>query len=168
MKRGDGAFERVTNLKHHARGATMIGPFIPAHLLKTDDGSEGDEEEAGPKLPAPEPKTAPIAPQIGPSIPGAAEEDDDEDSWAPELPPDLPVASSSRRVIGPSFPTRGPYDEDDDDDDFGPMPLPAGSSRDDEHDAVKEFIEREERRKKELEVCTNYLFPYCIALNPRL
>ena len=44
-------------------------------------------------------------------------------------------------------------DDDDSDDDFGPKPLPAGMQHQ-QTDAVKEFIEREEKRRKLAEVCT--------------
>ena len=40
---------------------------------------------------------------------------------------------------------------DDDDDDVGPMPLPAGVALY-EKDGVEEFLEREERRRKNIEV----------------
>lgn len=64
--------------------------------------------------------------------------------------------------MGPSFPTYGPtynaqtysqmqgMDEDDSDDDVGPKPLPAGMKHQ-ESSAVQEFMEREERRRKQLE-----------------
>lgn len=64
--------------------------------------------------------------------------------------------------MGPALPTYGPTynaatysrlqadDEDDSDEDVGPKPLPAGM-RHEERSAVDEFIEREERRRKQLE-----------------
>jgi hypothetical protein len=126
----------------------MIGPSIPAHLSKQRD----DKDE-------PEPSTSnPIGPELPPSASRENDDDDDgDDAWAPALPPDLEPAST--RVIGPSIPTRNfppshlqeQYDSDDDD--YGPMPLPASSrAAYDADSGVREFIEREERRKKELEV----------------
>ena len=139
----------------------MIGPDIPAHLLSGRSTTPDSEPEAGPSLP----------PTVGPSIPPELqkpveqvqnkeeeEEDEDEDDYVPELPPDLAAArggssaSTSRRVQGPSFPSGPPrptYDSDDDD--VGPMPLPAGYAFE-EKDGVTEFLEREERRRKQAEV----------------
>ena len=84
------------------------------------------------------------------------EEDDDDDDWAPELPPEL--AAKPARSIGPTLPSAvtapasRPYDSDEEEDDgYGPMPLPAGAVAQ-ERSGVQEFIEREERRQKELEV----------------
>ncbi|KAI0318013.1 hypothetical protein OF83DRAFT_1163657 [Amylostereum chailletii] len=115
-----------------------IGPQVPAHLL-------------------PQSTTPPPPP---PSIVQEEDDDDDEDDYAPALPPDLassrsnplarPVAGPSRPVIGPSLgPQRTDYD-DDSDDDVGPAPLPSGYKHQ-EQDAVREFIEREEKRRKAVE-----------------
>ena len=109
-------------------------------------------------------------PGIGPELPPAlrnpaasAEDEDDEDSYVPELPPHLLVSRSSnntkpstpRRVQGPSFP--GPADVDSDDD-IGPKPLPPSAlgSVSTEKDAVQEFIEKEESRRKKIEVCSSF------------
>lgn len=99
-----------------------------------------------------------------PAVPNEDAEEDEEDDYAPALPPDLaasrPVAPA-RRVLGPAL---GPtaYANDDSDDDVGPAPLPAGHVYG-ERDAVKEFQEREERRKKAIEVC--YHHPHrCLAI----
>jgi hypothetical protein len=126
---------------------TMIGPSAPAHLLKRRD-AEGE---------TPKPSTSKY---IGPQLPPSASQDDDheedEDAWAPALPPDLEPAPV--RVIGPSMPASIPLSSPaqkkyDSDDDYGPMPLPVGSrASDDAGSGVREFIEREERRKKEIEV----------------
>lgn len=126
----------------------MIGPSIPAHLSKQRDDKDGPEPE-------PEQSTSTT---IGPELPPSASQnnDEDEDAWAPALPPDLEPAPV--RVIGPSIPTRNSLpshlqEQYDPDDDYGPMPLPAGSrAAYDTDSGVREFIEREERRKKELEV----------------
>lgn len=126
----------------------MIGPSIPAHLLQRRD----DEDHT------PEPSTSEYSGlQLPPSNTQGDSEDenDDENAWAPALPPDLEPPPA--RVVGPSIPTHLPpslsQEQYDSDDDYGPMPLPAGSrSADDAGSGVREFIEREERRRKEVEV----------------
>ena len=139
----------------------MIGPDIPAHLLaqpSTHEEDDASDSEAGP---------VPIGPEIPSSVstseprPRASapteEEEDDEDDYAPALPPELAAAraSTSKKVLGPAFPpsvAAAHYDDDDDDDDdVGPRPLPAGYVIE-EKDGVQEFLEREERRRKQLEV----------------
>ena len=94
---------------------------------------------------------------IGPDIPAhlrksnviTNEEDSSDDDYGPSLPPEL--ASSVRPTVGPSFPTYPPIHHDDEDDDtLGPMPLPAGVEQ--ESDPIKEFMEKEERRRKNVEV----------------
>ncbi|KAG9080410.1 hypothetical protein FRC06_006621 [Ceratobasidium sp. 370] len=145
----------------------MIGPSIPAHLLKR---SEPDQEEAGPpeagpsSPPGPRSTTPPAPPSIGPSIPAhlfksaqppVDDQDEDEDAFLPALPPDLSAstkpAPAPTRQIGPTLPLRPPPDSDSDDD-YGPMPLPAGTgSSHDDNDGVREFIEREKRREQQIE-----------------
>lgn len=68
--------------------------------------------------------------------------------------------------MGPSLPNYAPtYDpnsayaneDSDSDDDIGPKPLPAGMQHQ-QTDAVQEFLEREEKRRKAAEVrITSYL-----------
>jgi hypothetical protein len=98
---------------------TMIGPFIPEHLLK-NKREEHDEQEEEQK------QEDPVA--------DPNDEDDDIDAYAPELPPDMlepaPPAESApkrrRAPLGPSLPS-GPtrrYD-DEEDDVIGPV-LPGG------------------------------------------
>lgn len=113
---------------------SSIGPSIPAHLLSGSKPSPISTE-----------KTLVDPPQILPTD----DDSDDSDSFAPALPPDIVPA---RRIIGPSFPT-GPPPQDDDssDDDYGPTPLPEGAAEP-EYDPVKEFMEKEERRRKNAEV----------------
>ncbi|THH31560.1 hypothetical protein EUX98_g2610 [Antrodiella citrinella] len=144
----------------------MIGPDLPSHLLQPRETSatEDDEPEAGPSA----------GPSVGPQIPThilsassappnhplREEEEEEEDDYVPALPPDLLAARSASandlpkpKLQGPTFP-RGlarRYEEDsDDDDDYGPKPLPAGVVME-EKSAVKQFMEREETRKKLLE-----------------
>ncbi|KAG6894563.1 hypothetical protein C0993_011223 [Termitomyces sp. T159_Od127] len=134
-----------------------IGPDLPPHLQQRSEQAE--------------------LVVVGPQIPSellnrhADADDEDEDDYVPELPPDLKTACSGtptvpavartvsqeeKRVSGPSLPSYPPiydpkyhaaYNEDEDDDDVGPKPLPAGVKHA-ETDAVQEFMEREERRRK--------------------
>ena len=143
-----------------------IGPQIPVHRQSALDIYDEDDDNDGPR-----PATG-----IGPSIPAQFSKvpqssvyDGDDDG--PELPPHLREErreeeadpSAGKRQIGPTLPSYAPtydpathYDEDDDDDDdFGPKPLPAGMQHQ-QTDAVKEFIEREEKRRKLAEVCTKH------------
>lgn len=157
----------------------MIGPDIPAHVL-AGSSSRNDEssEEEGP-APAP----VPVGPQIpshltaGPSKPTAStaaaeEEEDDDDDYAPQLPPDLAAAraSTAKKVLGPTFPpsmTGRWYDDDDDDDDVGPRPLPQGYVAE-EKDGVQEFLEKEERRRKQIEVCPRIISGEPISMHGRI
>ncbi|KAF5376871.1 hypothetical protein D9615_007260 [Tricholomella constricta] len=143
-------------------GMAAIGPELPPHLLRREEGEDNKE-----------------AVSVGPQIPPGRlnqqnaddDDDEDEDDYVPELPPDLAATRSAglshpeaggsnssehKRVVGPSMPSYPPtydpkyhsvYDDDSDDDDFGPKPLPAGVKHA-ETDAVKEFMDREERRRK--------------------
>ncbi|CAE6394178.1 unnamed protein product, partial [Rhizoctonia solani] len=147
---------------------TMIGPSIPAHLLKGSQNTEDDDEETGP-MPAAGPSslprsTTPPAPAItaaGPAIPGhllkrselaTQQDEDDEEDFMPALPPDLAGPSKpTPRQIGAALPSRPPPEDSESDDDYGPMPLPAGLSLDNDNDGVKEFLERERRREENIE-----------------
>ncbi|KDQ17578.1 hypothetical protein BOTBODRAFT_29754 [Botryobasidium botryosum FD-172 SS1] len=118
-----------------------IGPQLPPHLQQRNPAAE-DDEGAEPQLPN-------------------DESDDDADSFAPSLPPDLVVRkpqagpAAPPPAVGPSFPTASsvnyPTEDDDDDDDYGPMPAPAHAGVQEEEDGVKEFLAREERRRKQAE-----------------
>ncbi|TDL22310.1 hypothetical protein BD410DRAFT_898265 [Rickenella mellea] len=143
---------------------SSIGPELPPHLLKQT--SEADVEEDDPQS------------SIGPALPphlsnlplvtdqADEDEEEDEDAYVPELPPGLsvsrtapqppstaspplPASTSSKRILGPSLPTQNRYG-DDEDDDYGPMPMPEGH-RQDAGDGVREFMEKEEKRRKEVE-----------------
>ncbi|KAJ6501795.1 hypothetical protein DFH09DRAFT_1265297 [Mycena vulgaris] len=129
---------------------SAIGPALPPHLLARPDTSDADDDaEEGPSV-------------AGPQLPrpaAAADEDDSEDDYAPALPPDMLASSSAPKkpVAGPTMPPAYPptYDprahyDDSDDDDVGPRPLPAGVGFA-ERDAVKEFMAKEEKRRKEVE-----------------
>jgi hypothetical protein len=139
------------------------GPQIPAHLLQQstlniyDEDDDDDNDGLKP------------AATIGPSIPAEFLKTPvtlivDKDG-GPHLPPHLrkaePGPSTEKRQVGPTFPSYAPtydpttyYHNAEDDDDFGPKPLPAGMQHQ-QTDAVKEFIEREEKRRKLAEVCTH-------------
>ena len=119
--------------------ATTIGPSIPAEYLKTQESLVDDSDDDGPDLP----------PHLGK---GSCKEEGREG-----LPTSGP--STGMRQVGPTFPSYAPtydpttyHNSEDDDDDFGPKPLPAGMQHQ-QTDAVKEFIEREEKRRKLAEVC---------------
>ena len=162
---------------------SFIGPELPSHLINPKNSENYDEHtEKGPQ----------ITPHlVQRSTLNIYDEDDDD---GPELPPHLrkgsgkeagssmptppgPSTGKSQVQVGPTFPSYAPtYDpatyhnseDDDDDDDFGPKPLPAGMQHQ-KTDAVKEFIEREEKRRKLAEVCSKHLFYnfilfYCHAL----
>jgi len=146
---------------------SSIGPQIPAHFQNRPISDEEGDVDAD------------IGPQIPPELVQQSppqDEDDDDDDYGPALPPDMiaarsagpsvsrasaPTSSASKRVVGPSFPSYPPiydprvhsfpHEDDEDEDDFGPKPLPAGVKHA-EKDAVTEFMEREERRKKLAEV----------------
>lgn len=147
----------------------MIGPELPAHLLNNNRSTTPDDEpeEAGLSQPPPTVTVGPvIPPDLQKSIPqvGNVDEEDDDD-YVPELPPDLAAARAThpptgRRVQGPSFPGAPPRPTySDDEDDVGPMPLPSGVILE-EKDGVTEFLEKEERRRKQIEVCRRVIFLY--------
>lgn len=156
-----------------APGGSSIGPGIPPHLSQPNRSTTPDD---GPSL-------IPSGTSIGPAIPSEIlakpapsqpeEEEEEEDDYAPALPPELLAArasasskpsasapsSSPRRHVGPTFPSQyNRYDDDDSDDDVGPMPLPEGVVLQ-EKDGVQEFLEKEERRRKQIEVSFYITFP---------
>ena len=171
--------ELPLNYKHEDEPSEK-GPQVHPHLLKQStvniiyDEDDDDDDDDGPKP----------AVTIGPSMPvefsKVLEYNDDGDDNGPELPPHLrkgrlegpststPGPSTGKRQVGPTFPSYAPtYDpttyhddeDDDDDDDFGPKPLPAGMQHQ-QTDAVKEFIEREEKRRELAEVCNKGTISY--------
>ena len=95
-------------------------------------------------------------------------DEEEEDDYAPALPPHLAAARSAgpAKVIGPALPSAmgmSRYEDDDDDDDVGPRPLPAGYAVE-EKDGVQEFLEREERRRKQLEVRSGFMMAAALCL----
>ena len=147
---------------------SSIGPELPPHLQsQSKTGNSSDDDDEGP---APSVFVEPQIPAhllAGPPTPPPEnvepEGEESDDDYGPALPPELLAARSGRqvqRVVGPSFPppqSQG-YDrmkygarDDSDDDDFGPQPLPSGAAVE-EKDGVREFMEREERRRQQIEV----------------
>ena len=143
---------------------SFIGPELPPHLINPKNSGHDDEpSEKGPRIPAH---------LVQQSTLNIYDEDNDDNDGphaathshrgnSKEVSP-----STGKRRVGPTFPSYAPtYDpttyhngeDDDDDDEFGPKPLPAGMQHQ-QTDAVKEFIEREEKRRKLAEVCTKHSF----------
>jgi hypothetical protein len=151
---------------------SAIGPEIPSHFLNRSNGGSpsdgGDHPSAvGPQIP-PHLVAGPSKPLSKPAEDEANKEgSDSDDDYAPALPPDLLAARSGSgsitKVVGPQ--ARGyskgenhdrcrygiDVDSEDSDDDVGPVPLPDGISFEEEN-GVREFMEREERRRKQVEV----------------
>jgi hypothetical protein len=149
---------------------------------KPDVSSGSDSEDEGPgPAPAPIsiPAAAPAVPSIGPQAPTSVLDstptlvqsagDDSDDDYTPALPPGIILGASapsvsasaaarayptvsSRKPVGPSLPPHlAQANDDDSDEDVGPQPLHVGPSSSNK-DAVSEFREREERRRKAAEV----------------
>ncbi|KAJ6503104.1 hypothetical protein DFH09DRAFT_1289547 [Mycena vulgaris] len=132
----------TAKLLPHSAAMSAIGPALPPHLLARPDTSDADDDA-----------------EEAPPARRRDDEDDSEDDYAPALPPDMLASSSAPKkpVAGPTMPPAYPptYDprahyDDSDDDDVGPRPLPAGVGFA-ERDAVKEFMAKEEKRRKEVE-----------------
>jgi hypothetical protein len=152
-----------------------IGPEIPPHFLnRSEESTQSSRDKpsvVGPKTPphlvagSSKPPSQPSQ-QVHDEV--SKEESESDDDYGPALPPEL-LASRSRsrpsaEVVGPSLPQSynkdqnfdqrrygDDADEEDSDDEVGPVPLPEGISFEEE-DGVREFMEREERRRKQIEV----------------
>lgn len=143
-----------------------IGPQIPTQLQSKGSRvqvfDDDDDDDLGPKPSSSiGPSIPPNTRNIGPSMPPR-----------PVAGPSLPSSSSSTsnaskaqgsRTIGPSLPNYAPtynpnsnYSDEDSDDDIGPKPLPAGVQHQ-QPNAVQEFLEREEKRRKLAEVCRAFI-----------
>lgn len=133
-----------------------IGPELPPHLQAPRNrvAEEDDSVFSGPSV---------AGPQIPPEFLKAQhveDEDEDEDDYAPSLPPDLAASRNAAPVVyAPAKPVKGPslpssyYPNDDSDDDVGPRPLPpSAQGSQSEVDGVKQFLEKEERRRQQIEV----------------
>ena len=107
-------------------------------------------------------------PQLPPHDPNGPNDGDDCDAYGPVLPPHLaakkksqhaqqptrrspsPVTLPKTAPLKPSAPTV--QEDSDSDDDFGPPPPRSGPSTTSNEDAIREFKEREQRRKELAEV----------------
>lgn len=131
---------------------SSIGPNVPKHFLPTvsaateNDAAESDEDDYTPALP---PELAAARKAAAPSskpTPGPSTR------RSPSPPPPPP-----RRVLGPAFPSArpthdvGPDADSDSDADVGPQPLVATTTTREERSGVKEFLEREARRRKNVQ-----------------
>lgn len=121
----------------------MIGPTLPPHLRK----DAADQQER-------------------------AEDDNDdaeEDAYGPALPPSLAArrGKPSAPAPVPSPPRQEVHkhveDDESSDDEIGPRPPAPSTSRRAADDGVREFLERERRRKELAEVCNSYIT--CIIFN---
>ncbi|KAI6037934.1 hypothetical protein EDC04DRAFT_2868576 [Pisolithus marmoratus] len=137
-----------------------IGPQIPSHLLPIVSATADDDADEDDYMPALPPDFAPARAKTGPST-----EESTSGSRSPSNDP-APSTGAARRVLGPALPTAGPSgvtthsgpsysdfsDADSDSDaEVGPQPPPARFPAAKEKSAVEEFIEREERRRKNVE-----------------
>ena len=134
---------------------SSIGPQLPAHLLaSTNDVSDDDDDDYMPALP---PDLAVARTKAGPSLPPTK-------GLSSDSPP--VSAASKGKIHGPAlpyvslptFPSHSPSvscpgaDSDSNtDSEVGPQPLPSSTHPKLEKSAVQEFIEREERRRKNVE-----------------
>jgi len=139
---------------------SSIGPQIPTHFLaaSANDDSNDSDDDYTPALP---PDLAAARAKAGPSLPPS--------KVSSGSPPRAPTAASNKdkqRIHGPSLrgvgqsispsrlPSRSRPDADSDfsdDSEVGPQPLPSSTPSQPEKSAVQEFIEREERRRKNIE-----------------
>jgi len=157
---------------------SSIGPQIPPHLLGQFQRTDNDSDDSGPQIntvsigpeipshsqPELDVDDSGPRPVIGPAFPKASKgSKENRKSAEPSTSrlssasgPSLPSTSGHTVVkpqIGPPFsihPSSYDLDEDDDDEDFGPKPLAAGHYE--RPDPVKEFMEKEEKRRKAVEV----------------
>lgn len=106
---------------------------------------------------------------------------DEDDAFGPALPPELMASrnkvvpeekrseSKAKRVLGPSMPgheRQSDDEEEESDDDYGPMPIPADArGTDTVSEGVREFLEKEEKRRKEVEVFSLFILSCSIAID---
>ncbi|KAI6137200.1 hypothetical protein F5141DRAFT_72854 [Pisolithus sp. B1] len=148
-----------------------IGPHVPHHLLPTVPANTDDDADEDDYMPALPPNFAtvqarspsPKAPAASYSAVVSSAEESTSNSRSPSGVP-APSTAAARRVYGPALPTVGPsgttpppgpsysdYSDADSDSEVGPQ-LPTRSNAPNEGmSAVDEFIEREERRRKNVE-----------------
>ena len=136
--------------------SSSIGAHIPPHLLaSTNDVSDDDDDDYMPALP---PDLAAARTKVGPSPQPTK-------GLSSDSPPRVSAASKGKIhgpalpcVSPPTFPSHSPSvsrsgaDSDfNSDSEVGPQPLPSSTHPKAEKSAVQEFIEREERRRKNVE-----------------
>jgi len=145
---------------------TSIGPQIPAHLLtqyrkQNDDNDNNDE---GPCQPSSEIPSYVVSSSTTESQFWVYDDDDVRPRELSKGEDRLSESHSNswdsqgKRVLGPSIPLADGSD-DSDDDDIGPKPLQPGTQNK-QPDAVKDFMEKEENRRKAIEVIR---IPVCIT-----
>lgn len=150
-----------------------IGPALPPHLAHLAAASSrspsaspppGPLAPTGPALPVDEEEGDDYVPALPPHL-LAARQARASSSGVEKKSVNLSIGPSVSPSIGATLPTAGParsssisgpsFPEDDDSDDevIGPVPVPtAGEEEEDEAQAaVREFLEREERRRKQAE-----------------
>ncbi|WVO18264.1 hypothetical protein L204_105975 [Cryptococcus depauperatus] len=148
-----------------------IGPSLPPHLSHLAQASGSRSPSGSPHsepLTGPSPAITNVECVVGDDRPSVdKEQDEDKDDYAPALPPHMASAHQTK-VAGPSLPPNlmsgrsssigpliarpHPEDDDSDDDVYGPVPASnIGDEDSNAYDPVKEFMELEERRRKDIE-----------------
>ena len=155
-----------------------IGPALPPHLQKKRAATPDSEPESGPqpkarsRSPSPDQAGPALPPHIlaarrakaqaqassssssSSSAPVASASIESKKTYGPMLPGSSASATATAPTLAPALPQRpayAGYEDDDDDDDVGPRPEMAYRG-DQPGDAVREFLEREERVNKLREV----------------
>lgn len=156
-----------------------IGPALPPHLQKKRATTPESEPESGPQPKARSRSASPD--QAGPALPPhilaarrakaqaqasassssssssapvASASNESKKTYGPTLPGSSASATATVPTLAPALPRRpvyADYEDDGDDDDVGPRPEMAYRG-DQPGDAVREFLEREERVNKLREV----------------
>jgi hypothetical protein len=103
----------------------MIGPTLPPHLRRDKPEQEGRAENNDSSA--------------------------DEDSYGPALPPAL-AARRAQPAPAPRSAPEPTVDDESSDDEIGPRPPAPSTSRQATDDGIREFLEREQRRKELAEV----------------
>jgi hypothetical protein len=90
-----------------------------------------------------------IGPQIPPELLNRRQRNDDDDEYAPQIPPETAHREEEK-------------EEDSTGDEVGPMPLPSGVSV--VSDPVLEFMEKEEKRRKQVKVRRSSYSICCVII----
>ncbi|OSX68026.1 hypothetical protein POSPLADRAFT_1043184 [Postia placenta MAD-698-R-SB12] len=158
VRLGQGAQEHKLGRREDGQGGGCKASDGVGH------GNSGHNRSIGPRIPLP-----------SPALPSHHDDDDDDDDddYVPALPPDMLAARTAaapkpppKKVIGPALPpsmAARAYQYDDDDDDYGPPPPPSGTVVQ-EKDGVQEFLEKEEKRRKQIEASPiPHVYPSVLA-----